>query len=152
MSKLRQKIEENYKKALKSRKELEVHTLRLIKSAIKDKDIAIRTEGKKNLSDQDLLTVFQTLIKQRKESLEMYKKANRDNLVKKELDEINIIKSFLPYQLDEDEISEVIKNIIQNHNLNSLRDMGTIMGILKNKYSGQIDLSLAGKVAKNILG
>ena len=132
MSKLRQKIEENYKKALKSRKELEVHTLRLIKSAIKDKDIAIRTEGKKNLSDQDLLTVFQTLIKQRKESLEMYKKANRDNLVKKELDEINIIKSFLPYQLDEDEISEVIKNIIQNHNLNSLRDMGTIMGILKN--------------------
>ena len=114
MSKIRLDLEENYKNALKNGEEVKVKTLRLIKSAIKDKDISLRSDGKKDgLSEEGVLSLLQNLIKQRNESAEMYKKAGREKLVDSELKEIEIIKCFLPQQMNEDEIKDIINKIVK---------------------------------------
>ena len=152
MSKLRLDLEENYKNALKNGEEVKVKTLRLIKSAIKDKDISLRSDGKKDgLSEEGVLSLLQNLIKQRNESAEMYKKAGREKLVDSELKEIEIIKCFLPQQLNEDEIKDIINKIVKKENLKSIKEMGKLMSTLKLKYSGKIDMSIAGKLAKEVL-
>ena len=145
-------IEEKYKQALINKETTEIRTLRLIKSAIKDKEISQRTEKNKDkLDEQAIISILQSLIKQRNESIELYKKGNRINLVEEEMKEIEIIKFFLPKQLNLDETKEVISNIIKDNSFNSIKDMGQIMKILKNKYSGKIDFSEAGKVAKDLI-
>ena len=96
--------------------------------------------------------MLQNLIKQRKDSIELYKKASRDDLVKKEQFEIDLINSFLPKQLNEEDTDKIIKSIIEEKKLSSLKDMGTLMSILKDNYAGSIDMALAGKIAKSILG
>ena len=152
MSKLRTKIEDSYITSLKEKNDIKIKTYRLIKSAIKDKDIALRTvDDKTGLSDNDILKLLQSLIKQRKESFEMYKKGGRDNLAQGELEEIDIIKTLLPKQMNQEEIKVLIGNIIKNENIKSVKDMGKIMSILKSKYSGQVDMSVAGKLAKEII-
>jgi uncharacterized protein YqeY len=125
--------------------------LRLIKSAIKDKEIALR--GKQDaLTDSDILSLLQSLVKQRKDSIEAFEKANRNDLIENELSEIKVIEMFLPKQMDEDETTLIIKNIIQENNYASIKEMGALMKIIKEKYTGKIDMGLVGKIAKSLLG
>ena len=146
---IREDIENQYKKSIKEKNIDHTNTLRLVKSAIKDKDIAVRSDGVKNgVSDQEILSLFQNLIKQRKDSIESFKIANREDLIEKEKIEIEIINSFLPNQKNEKETEEAILGIIEKEQLSSLKDMGKLMNLLKNTYAGQIDMSLAGKIAK----
>ena len=152
MSKLMDKIEEEYNKSLKEKNTIKTRTLRLVKSAIKDKEIELRSTDKSlKISEEDILKLFQNLIKKRNESVEMYNKGGRKNLAEEELEEINIIKFFLPIQLSEEKTKVVIEEIKKSENLSSIKDMGKLMNILKSKYSGQIDSSLAAKLAKDIL-
>ena len=150
---LRIQIEEKYKTSIKSKNNDAINTLRLIKSAIKDKDIENRTgDNKDTIDDQQIISLLQNLIKQRKDSIELFKVANRKDLVDKETREIEIIKNFLPKQLNNKEIKILLDKFIKDNNLSSIKDMGTIMYYLKNNYPGKVDMALAGKLAKELLG
>ena len=146
---IREDIEKKYKQSLKERNVNLTNTTRLIKSAIKNKDIAARSlETKEEIKDQEILSLLQNLIKQRKDSIESFKIADRQDLIEKEQSEIQIINLFLPQQKNEKETENIINQLIQEQNLNSLKDMGKLMSCLKTDYSGQIDMGLAGKIAK----
>ena len=147
---LRLKIEENYKNAIKNKNNNEINTLRLIKSAIKDKDIESRTKNKKEgITEAEIMSLLQTLIKQRKDSIDSFKQASRDDLIEIEQSEINIISEFLPKQKDQEETKIIIEKIINEKNYATIKDMGKLMGDLKTNYSGSIDMALAGKIAKS---
>ena len=149
---LRASIEERYKEAIKSKKLDNANTLRLIKSAIQNKDIENRTsESSKKISDHQILALLQNLIKQRKDSIESFKIASRDDLIIKEELEIDLIIQFLPKQLNEKETEEIIKAIIKKQSFSSLKDMGALMNNLKSEYAGSVDMATAGKIAKLIL-
>ena len=148
---LKDKIDEKYKISIKEKDSNSINTLRLIKSSIKDKEIALR--GKKdNLSDEDILYLLQSLIKQRKDSIEAFEKANRVDLIEKEKAEITIIELFLPNQKNEDETKEIVEQIIKENNFVSIKDMGKLMNIIKTNYLGQVDMAVVGKIAKLTLG
>ena len=148
---LKDKIESHYNNSIKEKDSNSINTLRLIKSAIKDKEIALR--GKQDtLTDSDILSLLQSLVKQRKDSIEAFEKANRNDLIENELNEIKVIEMFLPKQMDEDETMLIIKNVIQENNYTSLKEMGALMKIIKEKYTGKIDMGLVGKIAKSLLG
>ena len=149
---LRASIEERYKEAIKSKKLEKANTLRLIKSAIKDKDIENRaSESNKQIHDHQILALLQNLIKQRKDSIESFKIASRDDLIVKEELEIDLISQFQPKQLNEKETEEIIKEIIKKQSFSSLKDMGALMNNLKSEYAGSVDMAMAGKIAKLIL-
>ena len=146
---IRGDIEKKYKQSLKERNVNLTNTIRLIKSAIKNKDIAARSlETKEEIKDQEILSLLQNLIKQRKDSIESFKIADRQDLIEKEQSEIQNINLFLPQQKNEKETENIINQLIQEQNLNSLKDMGKLMSFLKKDYSGEIDMGLAGKIAK----
>ena len=145
------KIDEKYKVSIKEKDNNSINTLRLIKSAIKDKEIALRTKQEK-LLDKDILSLLQNMIKQRKDSIEAFAKANRNDLIENEKNEVLVIEKFLPQQLSEGEAQKIIAKIIQENNLSSLKDMGKLMSIIKTNYVGQIDMGVAGKIAKSSLG
>ena len=138
--------------ALKQDKD-KVLTLRLIISALKDKEIEKRGTGLKDTSikDEDVIAVFNKMLKQRRESLEIYKKASRNDLAEKENKEINIIQEFLPKQLDDNDTKKVCESAIKEVGAVSIKDMGKAMAILKSKYSGSIDFSKAGAFLKELL-
>ena len=138
--------------ALKQDKD-KVLTLRLIISALKDKEIEKRGAGLKDTSvkDEDVIAVFNKMLKQRRESLEIYKKASRNDLAEKENKEINIIQEFLPKQLDDNDTKKVCESAIKEVGAVSIKDMGKAMVILKSKYSGSIDFSKAGAFLKELL-
>jgi len=149
---LREDIENQYIKSIKDKNSNLTNTLRLIKSAIKDKDIEARGQGnKEKTSDKELLDLLQTLVKQRKDSIDSFEIAGRKDLIEKEKEEIGIIKNFLPEQKSEKETEILIEELLTEHNLNSLKDMGKLMSLLKAKYSNQIDMGQAGKIAKTKL-
>ena len=149
---LKEQISAKYKDSMKSKNIKAINTLRLILSAIKDKEIENRTKSdSKEINDEQILILLQNLIKQRNDSIDSFKKANREDLVTKENDEIEIISKFLPKQLSQEEVTDIIKNIIDEKKLSSIKDMGAIMGFLKSKYSGSVDMGLAGKIAKELL-
>ena len=149
---LRTSIEERYKEAIKSKNSDDTNALRLIKSAIKDKDIENRTsESSKQIDDHQILALLQNLIKQRKDSIESFKNASRDDLIVKEELEIDLITQFLPKQLNEKETEEIIKEIIKKQSFSSLKDMGALMNNLRSEYAGSVDMATAGKIAKLIL-
>jgi uncharacterized protein YqeY len=104
------------------------------------------------LKDSDILSLLQSLVKQRKDSIEAFKKANRNDLIDNELNEIKIIEIFLPKQMDENETTLIIMDIIKENNFTSLKEMGALMKIIKEKYTGKIDMGLVGKIAKSSLG
>ena len=146
---LREDIENQYKSSIKDKNSSLTNTLRLIKSAIKDKDIEARAKGNSDgILDQEILGLFQNLVKQRKDSIEAFESAGRKDLIEKEQEEINIIKSFLPNQKNENETEVIIDQLIKENGFNSLKEMGKLMNLLKEKYSGQIDMGSAGKIAK----
>ena len=148
---LKDKIESYYNNSIKEKDSNSINTLRLIKSAIKDKEISLRNK-QDALTDSDILSLLQSLVKQRKDSIEAFEKANRNDLIEKELNEIKVIEMFLPKQMDEDETILIIKNIIQENNYTSIKEMGALMKIIKENYTGKIDMGLVGKIAKSLLG
>ena len=149
---LRVSIEERYKEAIRSKNLNEVNTLRLMKSAVKNKDIENRTsEHSKEINDHQILALLQNLIKQRKDSIESFKVASRNDLIVKEQLEIDLISQFLPKQLSEMETEEIIKEIIKKQSLSSLKDMSTLMKNLNSEFAGSVDMAMAGKIAKLIL-
>ena len=149
--KLLEKIDEKYKNSIKEKDSNAVNTLRLIRSAIKDKQILLRVK-QATITDSDILTLLQNLIKQRKDSIEAFNKANRKDLINKEMAEIEIIESFLPKQKNYQETKDIIENIIKENNFVSIKDMGKLMNIIKSDYIGQLDMGEAGKIAKSSLG
>ena len=148
---LKDKIESYYNSSIKEKDSNSINTLRLIKSAIKDKEISLRVK-QEALTDSDILSLLQSLVKQRKDSIEAFEKANRNDLIENELNEIKVIEMFLPKQMDEDETTLIIQNIIQENNYTSIKEMGALMKIIKEKYTGKIDMGLVGKIAKSLLG
>ena len=149
---LREKINQQFNAALKNKDKILVSTLRLIMAAIKDKDIANRSGEKKGESkDQEIIKVLQKMKKQRKDSADLYKKGGREELLKAEEEEIKIIDTFLPKQLSEEETKKICKEIIESSGASSIKDMGKIMGSLKQKYSDSIDFSKANIIIKGLL-
>ena len=149
---LRNNIDEDYKKAIKNKEQDKINALRLIRSAIKDKDISSRTsENKEGINDSEIMSLLLTLIKQRNDSIEQFQKAKRDDLIKNEKSEIAVIKDYLPQQKTQEETEKIINEIISSNNLESIKDMGKLMSIIKNDYAGEVDMGLVGKIAKSKL-
>ena len=149
---LRNNIDEDYKQSIKNKDQQKIDTLRLIRSAIKDKDISTRTsENKEGINNAEILSLLISLIKQRKDSIEQFQKAKRDDLIKNEQSEIEIIKEYLPQQKTQEETEKIINEIIISNNLESIKDMGKLMSIIKNDYAGELDMVLVGKIAKSKL-
>ena len=150
---LRNNIDEDYKKAIKNKEQDKINALRLIRSAIKDKDISSRSiENKEVISDTEILTLLISLIKQRKDSIEQFQKGNRDDLIKNEQSEIDVINQYLPNQKTEEETEIIIDNLIKANNLENLKDMGKLMGFVKKDYPGEVDMGLVSRIAKSKLG
>ena len=149
---LREKIIEQFNTALKNKSRTLVSTLRLILAAIKDSDIANRKGGKKeDINDAEILKVLRKMKKQRKDSIDLYKKGGRQELSEAEEAEIKIIDSFLPKQLGEEETKKICKKTIESLGAASIKDMGKIMGSLKQNYSDLIDFSKANVIVKDLL-
>ena len=149
---LKAKIEDDYKNALKSKEKNKISTYRLILSGIKDLDIANRSgSNKKDTDENDIKKLLKKMIKQRSESIEIYKKNNRSDLLEVEENENKILSIYLPKQLSEEEVINICQDIIKKTNSSSLKDMGKIMGELKKTHADEIDFALAGKLLKKLL-
>jgi len=147
---IRAKINEELKIAMHARDQQKVNALRLINASIKDKDIASRTEENRDgIGDDAILSLMQSMIKQRHESAEIYRGANRQDLVDKEESEIVVIEAFMPSQLSDAEVSSAIDLAIKAIGATSIKDMGKVMAELKSKYAGQMDFSKAGALVKD---
>ena len=145
-------IETEYKNALKSKDKNKISTYRLILSSIKDIDIINRSgPNKKETDDEDIKKLLKKMMKQRAESIEIYKKNNRSDLLDIEQNEFNILSSFLPKQLNEDETKKICEKIISKLGANSIKDMGKVMGELKKQHADEIDFSKAGALLKELL-
>jgi len=140
---MRDQINAAMKDAMKAKDKVKLSTLRLISAAIKDRDIANRTSGKDSVSDDDVLAILAKMVKQREDSARVYEEGNRLELAEQERAEIVIINAFLPAQLGADEVEAAISSAIGESGAESLRDMGKVMGVLKGKYTGQMDFSKA---------
>ena len=136
---------------MKAKNERAVSTLRLINSGLKNADIEARGAGKGPLSDADLLSLLQKMIKQRQESVELYEKGGRPELAKQESDEIAIITGYLPKQMSEAEMKAAIEAIIKETGAAGIKEMGKVIGALKGKYAGQMDMAKASGIVKGLL-
>ena len=149
---LREKIDDEYKNALKSKDKNKISTYRLILSGLKDLDIQNRSAPiKKDTDDDDIKKLLRKMIKQRTESIEIFKKNNRHDLLQIEENEVKIMSEYLPKQLNEDDTKKLCEKVINKINASSLKDMGKVMGELKKNHSDSVDFSLAGKIIKEIL-
>ena len=147
---LEKKIEEKLNESLKIKDKSIFPTLRLIISAIKDFKIASKIrEG--SLKDPEVITILKKMNKQRNDSCLAYKKAGREDLLKKEQEEISIINNFLPKQMNDEESKKICKKVIENVGATSIKDMGKVMGVLKKEYGDVIDFSKASNLIKEIL-
>ena len=149
---LREKINDQFNTALKSKNKTLISTLRLILAAIKERDIANRTaEKKEDVKDSEIIKVLRKMKKQRQDSVELYKKGERQELLDVEEAEIKIIDTFLPKQLNEEEIKKICKEVIESLGASSIKDMGKIMGSIKQKYAETIDFSKVNIIVKGLL-
>lgn len=147
---LRDRIETALKQAMRDRDAARLATLRLINAAIKDQEIAARaTGGEVQLSDDDVLTILGKMTKQRLESVRAYEEGGRIDLAEREQQEVAVIAEFLPKQLSDEEVDAAIEAAIEETNASSIRDMGKIMGVLKAKYTGQMDFGAVGAKIKD---
>jgi uncharacterized protein YqeY len=151
---MRETIQSSLKAALKAGQAKELSTLRLITAALKDRDIAARSKGNNDgISDDEILSMLQTMIKQRQESSKMYRDGGREELAQSEDEEIAIIRTFLPAQMDDAVIADAITAAIAESGAESIKDMGKVMGVLKTKYAGQMDFGAAsGQIKARLLG
>lgn len=147
----RTEFNEALKTAMKGGDQVAVGTLRLINAALKDKDINARGTGKE-IGESDILSMLQGMVKQRQESMKIYRDAGREDLAGKEEAEIAVIEKFLPQQMSEADVASVIEKIIKDTGASGVKDMGKIMGVLNTQYAGQIDMGKAGAVVKQKLG
>ena len=149
---LKETIETEYKNALKSKDKIKISTYRLILSSIKDLDISNRSgPNKKETDDEDIKKLLKKMIKQRTESIEIYKKNNRSDLLEIEQNEFNILSSFLPKQLNDEDTKKICEETISKLGASSIKDMGKVMGELKKKHADEIDFSKAGALLKQML-
>ena len=149
---LKEKINNNYQNSLKTKDKAEISTYRLILSAIKDIDIANRSRPtKKETDDSDIKKLIKKMIKQRVESIDIYKKNNRQDLLEVEQKEHDILSSFLPKQLTDEETKKICSDLVNALGANSIKDMGKVMGELKKKYSDNLDFAKAGSLLKELL-
>ena len=149
---IKEKINDEYKTALKSKDKNKISTYRLILSGIKDLDISNRSgPNKKETNDEDIKKLLKKMIKQRNESVEIYKKNRREDLLKIEQGEIDLLSTYLPEQLSEEETKKICSEIISKVGAKSIKDMGKVMGELKKNYSDNIDFSKAGSMLKELL-
>ena len=148
---IREEITNQLKDAMINKNSNLVNTLRLIKASIKDKDIIAKGNGKGDVTDQEIISILQTMIKQRKASIDMYLSGNREDLVKKEESEIEIISNFLPEQLSSQEIDTIINELIISSGASSIKNIGDVIKLVKEKYEGRIDLGVASKLIKEKL-
>ena len=148
---LKQQIEEKLNSALKAKDKNIYPTLRLIISAIKDAEIAGRSKGVKEISDNDINAILKKMVKQRNESCEVYKKAGRNELLENEIKEMNVISTFLPKQLSEEEVKKLCQETVKSVGATSMKDMGKVMGVLKSKHADTIDFSKVSPILKELL-
>ena len=149
---LKETIETEYKNALKSKDKIKISTYRLILSSIKDLDISNRSgPDKKETDDEDIKKLLKKMMKQRTESIDIYKKNNRSDLLEIEQNEFNILSSFLPKQLNDEDTKKICEETISKLGASSIKDMGKVMGELKKKYADEIDFSKAGALLKQLL-
>ena len=149
---LRDDVSAELKDAMRAKNTVKTATLRLILAAIKDRDIAARTDGVfEGIGEDEVLKVLQTMVKQRRESIKMYEQGNRPELAAQEAQEIAIIQSFLPEQMDDQEIEAAVTAVIEEIEAKSLKDMGTSMGLLRERYSGRMDFGKASAILKSLL-
>ena len=152
---LREQINDVLKTSMKAKEQTKVSTLRLINAAIKDRDIADRTKSgadEAGTSDDDILQLLQSMIKQRRDSIEAYTKGDRPELAAKEAEEIDIIQIFLPEQLGDEEIATAVSAVIEAVGAESLKEMGAVMAKLREDYAGQLDFGKASAIVKQRLG
>ena len=150
---LREQFTTALKESMKAGQQRRVSTVRMILAALKERDIDARGKGNPNgIEDGDIQRMLQGLIKQRREAIELYKQGKRPELAQQEQEEIAIIEAFLPKQMSEAEAETAIKQVIAAVGASSVKDMGKVMAALKEKYSGQLDLSKAGGIVKKLLG
>ena len=149
---LRDDLQNALKESMKNKDMTTVAAVRLIIAGMKEKDVDARGKGLEKASDTDLLAMIQNMIKQRKDSIKMYVEGSRQDLADKEQNEINVIEKFLPKQMDDAEIENAIKAVISETGASSMKDMGKVMGALKSKYVGQMDMGKANGIIKSLLG
>jgi hypothetical protein len=149
---IRPRLNDALKAAMKAKDELSVSTLRLILAALKDRDIAARSKGNKDgIADEEVLSLLQSMIKQRRESITAYEKGGRMELAQKEAAEIGIIEGFLPAQMSDDQITAAIDSVIASTGAASLKDMGKAMAALKQQFTGRMDFSKASALVRERL-
>ena len=149
---LKETIENEYKKALKSKEKTKISTYRLILSSIKDLEILNRSgPNKKETDDEDIKKLFKKMVKQRAESIDIYKKNNRSDLLEVEQNEYDILSSFLPKQLSDEDTKKICEETISKLSATSIKEMGKVMGELKKKHADEIDFAKAGALLKQLL-
>ena len=149
---IRESVLSELKTAMKSKNVNSINTLRLILASLKDKDIIARGNGNlSGINETEITSLLQTMIKQRYDSIELYKKGKREDLVKKEENEISIILEFLPKQLNEKEVELAVLDSIKLTEANSIKDMGKVINLMKQKYNGKMDFRIVSKVVKERL-
>ncbi|MGB7916239.1 MAG: GatB/YqeY domain-containing protein [Rhodomicrobium sp.] len=149
---IRDKISQVLKDAMRAKDEVKTTTLRMVNAAIKQKDIDVaRARGDQHISQDEVLNLLQSLIKSRRESIELYKQGGRQDLVDKEETEIGIIEQFLPKQMNEEETRAVVRDLVASLGATSVKDMGKVMAAIKSKYAGQLDIAKASAAVKDLL-
>ena len=149
---IREDLNNKMKQAMKDKNQVALSTIRLILAAIKDRDISERSSGHaEGITDNAILSLLQSMIKQRKESEKIYAESGRDDLAEREMIEIEVISKFLPKQMDENEIDNVVALSIEEIGASSIKDMGKVMATIKTKYAGKLDMSKASKIVKEKL-
>lgn len=148
---LRERFTADMKEAMKAGDKGRLGAIRLIQAALKDKDIEARGTGKEPLSDEEILALLQKMVKQRQESITMYEQGGRTELAQAEKDEVAVISSYLPKQMDEAEVKAAIEAAIVETGAASIKDMGKVVGILRGKYAGRMDFAKASGLVKDML-
>ena len=149
---MRSLLDKNLKEAIRSQEKQRLATLRLINAAIKDRDIAVRSEeNTEGVSDSEIILILSNMVKQRKQSIVQYEEGGRIELAERERQEIKIIEEFLPIQLNEQEIKEEVSKIIESKDQLNIKDIGKIMGELKTNFSGRMDFGKASEIVKALL-
>ena len=149
---LREEFNSKLKDSIKTKDQVAVSTIRLMLAALKDRDIAAKSKGNtEGISDTEIMAMLQSMIKQRNESIRVYREAGREELAEREEAEVEVINQFLPKQLDDAEVNAIIEAKIIAVGADNIRDMGKVMNVIKTEYAGQIDMSKAGALVKQKL-
>ncbi len=148
---LREDLQNALKEAMKSKNMMETNAIRMIIAGLKEKDVDARGKGKEKAEDSELLSMMQTMIKQRRESIEMFEKGGRPELAEKEQNEITVIERFLPKMLSSEETEAAVKEVIETVGATSMKDMGKVMSELRSKYAGQMDFGAVSALIKSLL-